>query len=68
VHKKDNYTNLNLKNQIKQLRVLVEQRDEELLSLKKSIKCSRMSELEIERKTYMEESVRLRGVIDRLVE
>ncbi len=54
---------LQFKTQIKQLRDEVCIKDEELVKLKKSIKYTKIAELEKESKAYGDETVRLKNYI-----
>mmetsp|Transcript_13035 Transcript_13035/g.14344 ORF Transcript_13035/g.14344 Transcript_13035/m.14344 type:complete len:1321 (+) Transcript_13035:55-4017(+) len=55
-----------LKKKIKELQRVNAQKDEEMTSVKKNIKSTRITELEIESKTYIDESIRLRHILEEL--
>jgi uncharacterized membrane-anchored protein YhcB (DUF1043 family) len=53
-----------LKNTVKQLRSDVAMKDEELLSIKKSVKFTKMNELEVENKNLLDELLRLKTILE----
>ncbi|CAD8121690.1 unnamed protein product [Paramecium sonneborni] len=64
----DNQMILSFKGQIKELRFNLDQREQEMLTLKKSAKYTKLTEMEIERKMFQDETIRLKQVIDELVQ
>ncbi|CAD8200796.1 unnamed protein product [Paramecium pentaurelia] len=64
----DNQMILSFKGQIKELRQNLDQREQEILALKKSAKYTKLTEMEIERKMLQDETIRLKQVIDELVQ
>ncbi|KAM3138236.1 hypothetical protein pb186bvf_009713 [Paramecium bursaria] len=64
----DNNMILQLKTQVKQLRQDLQDREDELLGMKKSSKHTKFVELEIEKKSFQDETVRLKSYIDELVQ
>lgn len=59
---------LNLKSQVKELRGLVDSREHEMLTLKKSAKYTKLTEMEVERKMFQDETIRMKQFIDELVQ
>jgi chromosome segregation ATPase len=57
---------VSLKNNVKTLRTELTQRDQELLEMKRALKYTKMKEIEVEAKSYAEEVIRLKAVIDTL--
>lgn len=64
----DNQMILNLKSQVKELRGLVDSREHEMLTLKKSAKYTKLTEMEVERKMFQDETIRMKQFIDELVQ
>lgn len=58
---------MSLKKQIKEVRFDLQKRDEELDAIKRNIKSTRLAEIEAEIKTFKEESVRLRQLIEEMI-
>jgi hypothetical protein len=54
----------NLKKQLKEIKYALQDRDAELIQLKRNVKITRLDELEVELKGYIEESIRLRTLLD----
>lgn len=54
---------LNLKQQVKDLKDQLGERENELLAIKKSSKYTRLTEMEIEKKQFQDETVRLKQFI-----
>lgn len=57
---KDVHLIINLKKQVQDLKDTIYVKDSEILDLKKDIKSTKIKELEVELKTYMQECLRLR--------
>ncbi|CAD8122650.1 unnamed protein product [Paramecium sonneborni] len=64
----DNQMILSFKGQIKELRLNLDQREQEMITLKKSAKYTKLTEMEIERKMFQDETIRLKQVIEELVQ
>ncbi|CAD8196508.1 unnamed protein product [Paramecium octaurelia] len=64
----DNQMILSFKGQIKELRQNLDQREQEMLALKKTAKYTKLTEMEIERKMLQDETIRLKQVIDELIQ
>ncbi|CAD8105593.1 unnamed protein product [Paramecium primaurelia] len=64
----DNQMILSFKAQIKELRQNLDQREQEMLALKKTAKYTKLTEMEIERKMLQDETIRLKQVIDELIQ
>jgi len=58
--KLDSHLSLNLKRKIKDLQMQVSIKHEETEALKRNIKSTKVSEIEVEMKMYMDECTRLR--------
>lgn len=58
---------IKLKRQVYDLKDIISQKDFELVDLKKTLKSTKISELEMECKAYMQECVRLRGITERAI-
>lgn len=56
----DNQMILSLKSQVKELRGLVDAREHEMLALKKSAKYTKLTEMEVERKMFQDETIRMK--------
>ena len=54
----------NLKKQVKEARQQVHEKDEELIKIKKEIKSTKLQELDLELRTYMDECLRLRHMLE----
>ncbi len=65
--KLDNHLSLNLKKKIKDLRMQLQHRGEEVESLKRNIKNTKLAELEVEMKMYMDECTRLRHQLEEVI-
>ena len=55
---------MSLKKQVKELKFDVQKRDEELDSFRRNIKSTKIAEIEVEIKTFKDESLRLRHMIE----
>ena len=53
-----------LKKQMKELKSSLQDREAELVQLKRNIKVTKLEEVEVELKGYIEESIRLRSLLD----
>ena len=58
--KLESHLTLNLKKKIKDLRIELGSKNEEIEGYKRNIKSTRLTELEVEMKLYIDESTRLR--------
>lgn len=58
---------MSLKKQVKELRMDMGKKDEELEILRKNIKNTKVTETDVEMKAYKEECQRLRNLIDDMV-
>ena len=58
---------INLKRKIRDLQTELAQKDEEIEALKKNIKFTRASEMEVEVKMYMDECVRIRQQLEEVI-
>jgi hypothetical protein len=58
---------MSLKKQVKEMKTEMQKKDEELENLRKNIKNTKVSEIDIEIKTYKDECLRLRHLIDDLM-
>lgn len=54
----------NLKRQVRELKQQISDKNEEITILKKDIKSTRLSELDLELRTYMDECLRLRHLLE----
>ena len=61
---KSNNLVTSLKTSIKELKQELQFKIDELFAIKKNIKCTKLSELEIERKQFKDETVRLKSLLD----
>lgn len=52
-----------MKQSIKELRTALDQKEEEVYKIKKAVKYTKIQEVEMEKKAYADESLRLRGII-----
>jgi hypothetical protein len=59
---KDVLLMINLKREVENLKDTIYSNNTEILDLKKQIKSTKVRELEVEIKSYMQECVRLRGI------
>ncbi|CAD8101178.1 unnamed protein product [Paramecium primaurelia] len=64
----DNQMILSLKSQVKELRQMLDQREQDMLQLKKSVKYTRLTEMEIERKHFQDETLRMKQIIEELIQ
>ncbi|CAD8185243.1 unnamed protein product [Paramecium octaurelia] len=64
----DNQMILSLKSQVKELRQMLDQREQEMVQLKKSVKFTRLTEMEIERKHFQDETLRMKQIIEELIQ
>lgn len=62
--KSESYLVTVLKRQIRDLKVSLREKDEELVSAKKNFKSTKISELDIELRSYMDECLRLRHLLE----
>lgn len=53
----------NLKKQVAELSQQLTQKDKEMSTIKRNVKLTKISELEVELKTYMDETVRLKRLL-----
>ena len=60
----ENHLSSNLKRQIRELKHEMVMKDDEILSLKKDIKSTKLSEMDLELRTYMDECMRLRHLLE----
>jgi len=60
----ENHLTSNLKKQLKDSRQLLHDKDEELNRIKKEIKSTKLQELDLELRTYMDECLRLRHMLE----
>jgi len=60
----ENHLTSNLKKQVKEARQQVHEKDEELIKIKKEIKSTKLQELDLELRTYMDECLRLRHMLE----
>lgn len=58
---------MNLKRKIRDLKAENERKVSEVEALKKNIRCTRLSEIEVEIKMYMEECARLRNQLEEVI-
>ncbi len=58
---------VNLKRQVQDLKDSIYVKDSDIADLKKEIKSTKIKELEIELKVYMQECLRLRGITDQAI-
>lgn len=56
-----------MKQQIKELRMELDIKEEEVSKIKKVIKYTKISEVEMEKKAFADETVRLRNIVDELI-
>ena len=56
-----------LKKQITELKTIIKERDTEIDAIKKNYKYTRINELEIDLKVYVEELVRMRNILDQVI-
>ena len=56
-----------LKKQITELKSIIRERDKEIDDIKKNYKYTRINELEIDLKVYIEELVRMRNILDQVM-
>lgn len=56
-----------LKRQVYDMKDLISQKDFEIFDLKKTLKSTKISELEMETKAYMQECIRLRGLAEKAI-
>ncbi|CAD8122343.1 unnamed protein product [Paramecium sonneborni] len=64
----DNQMILSLKTQIKELRQILDIRESEMLQLKKSLKFTKLTEMEIERKHFQDETIRMKKFIEEVIQ
>jgi hypothetical protein len=58
---------MSLKKQIKELKADLLKKDEESENFRRNIKLTKVNELEVQIKTYQDECLRLRGVLDNVI-
>jgi len=63
----DSHLTLNLKRKIKELQSEIAVKDEENDKLKKNIKNTKIAEMEVEMKMYMDECTRLRHQLEEVI-
>ena len=63
-NKKDSYLTTALKRQIKDLKTSLNEKDDEIASFKKNFKNTKIIELDIELRSYMDECLRLRRLLE----
>jgi hypothetical protein len=62
--KTESYLTTALKRQVKELKAALKERDEEISAYKKNFKSTKLSELDIELRSYMDECLRLRHLLE----
>ena len=67
VLKAETHLVMNLKRKIRDLKAENERKVSEVEALKKNIRCTRLSEIEVEIKMYMEECARLRNQLEEVI-
>ena len=67
-YQQETFLVMSLKKQIRELKYEVSNRDEELDSLRKNMKITKSQELESELAMFREECLRLRGLVEELIQ
>lgn len=65
--KVESHLTQNLKRKIRELQVLIQQKSEEVELYKKNIKSTKITELEVEMKMYLDECTRLRHQLEEVI-
>ena len=63
----ESHLTYNLKRQVKELKHQLSDKNDEVASLKKDIKSTKLTELDLELRTYMDECLRLRHLLEEAV-
>lgn len=58
----------NMKQSIKEMRLELDTKEEEIYKIKKAVKYTKIQEVEMEKKAFADETTRLRGIIEQLIE
>lgn len=58
----------NMKQSIKEMRAELDQKDDEIYKIKKAVKYTKIQEVEMEKKAYADETIRLRQIVEQLIE
>ena len=63
----ESHLTIKLKKQIKDMRLTITDKDTEITRLKKNIKITQLTEVEIELRTYVDECTRLRHLLEEVL-